>query len=120
MGVSNATINRELDVLRSAYCMARDRWEHPVRAIRWKDHRFPADEEERDCTLSLEEAREAIRLAATRSQDIADGIELTIYTGVRKNELATLTKASVNLPSGRPPSSPSARRGRAFASVRCF
>ena len=96
MPVSHATINRELDVLQSAYCMARDRWEHPVRAIRWRDHRFPASDPV-DNTLDVEEAREAVRLAATKNQDVADAIELTVYTGVRKNELQTLTRARVSL-----------------------
>jgi integrase len=96
MPVSHATINRELDVLQSAYCMARDRWEHPVRAIRWRDHRFPATDPVNN-TIDAEEAREAVRLAATKSQDVADAIELTVYTGVRKNELLTLTRARVSL-----------------------
>lgn len=100
MPVTRSTINRELDVLQSAYCMARDRWEHPVRAIRWRDHRFPADDR-REVTLTLGEASEAIRLAATKSRDVADAIEMTIYTGVRKNELETLTSARVDLPSRR-------------------
>jgi integrase len=96
MPVSHATINRELDVLQSAYCMARDRWEHPVRPIRWRDHRFPtADTTEN--TLSIAEAKEAVRLAATKSQDVADAIELAIYTGMRKNELQTIIPERVNL-----------------------
>jgi len=96
MGVARSTVNRELDVLQSAYSKARDSWEHPVRPINWGDHRFPADDRD-EVTLSLEEAREAIRLAATRNRDMADAIELTVYTGVRKNELGTLTKARVDL-----------------------
>jgi integrase len=96
MPVSHSTINRELDVLQSAYCMARDRWEHPVRPIRWRDHRFPASDP-REATLTVAEAKEAVRLAATKSRDMADAIELTIYTGMRKNELETLTKARVDL-----------------------
>ena len=96
MGVARSTVNRELDVLQSAYSKARDSWEHPVRPINWGDHRYPADDKD-EVTLSLEEAREAIRLAATRSRDMADAIELTVYTGVRKNELQTLTKARVDL-----------------------
>lgn len=96
MAVARSTVNRELDVLQSAYCKARDSWEHPVRAINWGDHRFPKDDKE-EATLNLEEAREAIRLAGTRSRDMADAIELTVYTGVRKNELQTLTKARVSL-----------------------
>lgn len=96
MPVSPATINRELDVLCSAYMMARDRWEHPVRPIRWKDHRFPASDH-REITLTVEEARRAIGLLAPRSRDMADAVELTIYTGVRKNELETLACGRVNL-----------------------
>ena len=96
MPVGRSTINRELDVLQAAYIKARDSWEHPVRAINWGDHRFPADDK-REITLSLDEARGAILLAKTRSRDVADAIELTVYTGVRKNELQTLTKARVNL-----------------------
>lgn len=96
MPVSHATINRELDVLCSAYMMARDRWEHPVRPIRWKDHRFPASDH-REITLTVEEGRRAVQLLAPRSRDMADAVELTIYTGMRKNELETLTCGRVDL-----------------------
>lgn len=96
MPVTKSTINRELDVLCSAYMMARDRWEHPVRAIRWKDHRFPAPDA-RDATLDIAEARQAVQLLATRSKDAADAVELTIYTGMRLNELQTLTCGRVDL-----------------------
>lgn len=94
--VTPATINRELDVLQAAYLKARDSWEHPVRPINWGDHRFPADDK-KAITLTLDEAREVIRLAATKSLDVADAIELAIYTGVRRNELQTITKARVDL-----------------------
>jgi integrase len=97
MPVSRATINRELDVLCSAYMMARDRWEHPVRPIRWRDHRFPAGGK-RKAVLTLEEARKAIELLAPRSRDMADAVELSIYTGMRKNELETLVVGRVDLP----------------------
>jgi integrase len=97
MPVSHATINRELDVLCSAYMMARDRWEHPVRPIRWRDHRFPASEA-KDATLNVDEAKRAIQFLAPRSRDMADAVELTVYTGIRKNELETLTWGRVNLP----------------------
>ena len=116
MPVSRATINRELDVLQSAYCMARDRWEHPVRAIRWRDHRFPPDDK-REATLNIAEAKEAIRLATTKSRDVADAIELTIYTGVRKNELQTLIPAASGSRSARCASWPRGRPGRAIASA---
>jgi integrase len=96
MAVTKATINRELDVLCSAYMMARDRWEHPVRPIRWKDHRFPPPDA-RDATLSIDEARQAVLLLATRSPDAADAVELTIYTGMPLNELETLTCGRVDL-----------------------
>ena len=96
MPVSHATINRELDVLCSAYMMARDRWEHPVRAIRWRDHRFPATGD-REVTLTITEAKRAVELLATRNRDMADAVELTIYTGMRKNELETLTCGRVDL-----------------------
>lgn len=96
MGVSDSTINRELDVLRAAYTMARDRWEHPVRPIRWKDHRRQIDTE-RTVTLTLDEARLGIELLAPLWPDTADCMELAIYTGARLNELETLTIGRVNL-----------------------
>jgi len=96
MDVSPATINRELDVLQSAYCKARDSWEHPVRAINWGDHRFPASQK-RKAVLTLEEARRAVALLAPRSRDMADAVELTIYTGMRKNELETIEAGRVDL-----------------------
>lgn len=96
MGVTTGTINRELDVLQSIYNMARDRWEHPVRPLRWRDHRFPPSDKQVE-PLTIEEAREAVRLAATRNEDVADGIELSIYTGMRQNELETLVPCRVDL-----------------------
>lgn len=96
MPVSHATINRELDVLCSAYMMARDRWEHPVRPIRWKDHRFPSSDA-RNATLVIDEAKRCIEFLTPRSLDMADAVELTVYTGVRKNELETLSWGRVNL-----------------------
>lgn len=98
-GVSASTINRELDVIRSAYLMARDRWEHPVRSIRWTDHRQPLDTH-RTITLSLEEASRAIELLAERWPDTADCMELAIYTGARLNELESLTWERTNLDAG--------------------
>ncbi len=96
MPVTPATINRELDVLCSAYMMARDRWEHPVRPIRWKDHRYPTPDD-RTVTLNVAEAKRAIEMLAPRSRDMADAVELTIYTGVRKNELETLSWGRIDL-----------------------
>jgi integrase len=94
--VSAATINRELDVLQAAYLKARDSWEHPVRPINWGDHRLEKPDK-KDRTLSVEEARQAVALARTRSVDLADAIELSFYTGMRQNELETLVAARVNL-----------------------
>jgi integrase len=94
--VSPATINRELDVLQAAYLKARDSWEHPVRPINWGDHRLRKPDK-KDRTLSVEEARQAVALARTRSVDLADAIELSFYTGMRQNELQTLVAARVNL-----------------------
>lgn len=96
MSVATATVNRELDVLHSAYRMARDLLEHPVRPIAWGRHRFPSSSP-RDETLTPDEARHAIELLAPRSRDIADALELAIYTGLRKNELATLIWGRVDL-----------------------
>jgi integrase len=67
-----------------------------VRPIRWRDHRLPKDE--RAPTIwTIEEARRALALLATRNRDVADAVELSIYTGMRRNELATLTPARINL-----------------------
>lgn len=98
-GVSPATINREIDVIRSAYLMARDRWEHPVRSIRWKDHRQVVDTQ-RTITISLEEAVRAIDLLAHRWPDTADCLEMAIYTGARLNELESLIWERTNLETG--------------------
>jgi integrase len=94
--ISYATINRELDVLQAAYTKARDSWEHPVRPINWGDHRLTLPERPKR-TLTFSEASEAVQLAATRSKDLADAIELSIYTGMRQNELETLTRERTNL-----------------------
>jgi integrase len=94
--ISYATVNRELDVLQAAYCKARDSWEHPVRPINWGDHRLPLPDKEKK-TLQFGEAVKAIQLARTKSRDMADAIELSVYTGMRQNELETLIPARVRL-----------------------
>jgi integrase len=94
--VSSATINRELDVLQAAYIKARDSWEHPVRPINWGDHRLEKPDK-KNRGMSVEEARHAVAIARTRSTDLADAIELSYYTGMRQNELETLTPKRVNL-----------------------
>jgi integrase len=83
-------------VLQSVHCMARDLWEHPVRPISRKKHRFPPSGKPRE-TLNVQEARTAIALLLTRSRDMADAVELAIYTGLRKNELATLVWGRIDL-----------------------
>jgi integrase len=94
--VSVGTINRELDVLQAAYCKARDSWEHPVRPINWGDHRLPLPDRQKK-TLTFHQALRAIELARTKSWDMADAIELSIYTGMRQNELETLIPTRVRL-----------------------
>src|SRR5262249_43772503 len=72
--VAPSTINRELDVLEAAYFRARDSWEHPVRPINWGSYRFPSDDKKQSI-LNVDEAREGIRLAKTKSPDAADAIQ---------------------------------------------
>ncbi len=94
--VSPATVNRELDVLEAAYMRARDLWEHPVRPIKWGQHRLEkADKKNR--AITPEKAREAVTLARPICTDLADAMELSFYTGMRKNELETLIPTRVNL-----------------------
>lgn len=94
--VSHETINRELDVLEAAYMRARDLWEHPVRPIKWGKHRLEkADRKNRAITPA--KVREAVELARPISADMADAMELSFYTGMRKNELKTLIPARANL-----------------------
>jgi integrase len=94
--VSPHTINRELDVLQAAYIRARDLWEHPVRPIKWGEHRLEKPERGNH-TLSAEETLKAVQLAKTKSRDMADAIELSYYTGVRQKELQTIIPARVSL-----------------------
>jgi integrase len=94
--VSPHTINRELDVLQAAYIRARDLWEHPVRPIKWGNHRLEKPERGNH-TLSAEETLKAVQLAKTKSRDMADAIELSYYTGVRQKELQTIIPARVSL-----------------------
>lgn len=71
--VAPSTINRELDVLAAAYFRARDSWEDPVLPINWGSYRFPSDDKKQSI-LNVDEAREGIRLAKTKSPDAADAI----------------------------------------------
>lgn len=94
--IAASTINRELDVLQAAYIKARDSWEHPVRPINWGQHRLET-EERGDHTLTAPEARRAVKLALTKSRDMADAIELSFYTGIRQNELKTIAPIRISL-----------------------
>lgn len=100
-GISNATINRELDVLSAAINHARYKWEweitNPVERMSLKEP------EGRLRWLSRAEADVLIREAEQepKSPHLADFIRLALNTGCRKNELLKLEWERVDLKENR-------------------
>lgn len=86
-GDSAVTINRCLETFRAMMNYAADRWEEPVRRISWRTMR-QKEPKAREVYLSPEDAR---RLAEILPEHIALAMAFTLYTGVRLNELETLT-----------------------------
>ena len=83
-GKKPATICRELDCLESAYHMARDSWEHPVKPIDWKKHRPHRPERQIEKHLGVSPALEVIQwLRDHRAEHIAQAVAWSIYTGIR-------------------------------------
>lgn len=80
-------INRCLGRLRATMNYAAVHWEEPVRIINWKAM-MQREKKERDVFLSPEEARRLFELLPSH---IAMAFAFSLYTGVRLNELETLT-----------------------------
>lgn len=97
-GKKPASICRELDCLESAYHMARDSWEHPVRPIAWKQHRPRKPDRQISNSLGLSPAQDiAAWLRANGAEHIAQAVAWSIYTGTRLAGTRTLTWEKVNL-----------------------
>ncbi len=100
-GISNATINRELDVLSAAINHARYKWEweiaNPIERMSLKEP------EGRLRWITRAEANSLIREGERdpKSPHLADFIRLALNTGCRKNELLTLEWDRVDLKANR-------------------
>lgn len=100
-GVSNSTINRELDILSAAINYARKRWEwdipNPVSGMSLREP------EGRVRYISRAEADLLIREAEIdpKSMHLADFIRLALNTGCRKSEMLTLSWDRVDLKQNR-------------------
>ena len=91
--LSNASVNRELTLLRAVLNMARDRWGFEVAAIDWKAQwlREPAI---REVYLTPEQAQRVIAAAAPH---LRPAIELSLLTGLRLSNVFGLDWIQVDL-----------------------
>lgn len=86
-GAGPATINRCLETCRAVMNYAALRWEAPIRVINWRQFR-QKEARIREVYLSPDEAR---RLMELLPEHIAAAFAFSLYTGMRLNELETLT-----------------------------
>ena len=92
--VSDATVNREMTILRAVLNMARDRWGLEVAKLAWPAHRLrePAG---RTRYLSADEAE---RLIAAAAPHLKPAIALSLHTGIRLANCVGLDWAMVDMP----------------------
>jgi integrase len=95
-GDGAVTINRCLETLRAMMNYAAMRWEEPVKVIAWKTFR-QKEARVREVYLSPDEAR---RLMTLLPQHIALAFAFTLYTGMRLNEMETLTWGRIDIDRG--------------------
>lgn len=89
--VSNATVNRDTELLRRVYRRAVDAWKFPVAMPDWQSHLLPeADERERELTVEEQES-----LLAALRKDFWPLIEFALLTGIRLSNLIRLTWSDV-------------------------
>lgn len=94
-----ATVNRYIDVLRSALRVGRKRWKtrrNQFNHIEWSDFR-QREPKERVIFLSPEEIGDILKFLSKRAPHIAEAVAWSIYTGCRLNETATLTWDRIDL-----------------------
>ena len=92
-GVSNSSVNRELQTLRAAMTFARDRYKQAVPAIMWKGL-FLKEPPGRTRFLSPVEFR---ALSDACDDELRTIVLIAVATGLRKDNIETLTWEQVNL-----------------------
>ncbi len=91
--VSNATVNRDVQLLRRVYRRAGDAWKFPVVMPDWKAHLLPEPvDRERELTEVEQDA-----LAASIRPDFWPLVEFALLTGIRLSNLIRLTWADVKV-----------------------
>lgn len=91
--VTNATVNRELGLLRTVMTRARDQWKVEVGGVSWKLHRLP-EADHRTRYLSVEEAD---RLVAVAPDHLRPAIVTALFTGLRLANVMALDWSDVDL-----------------------
>lgn len=91
--VSNATVNRELTILRAMLHYARDSWDQPIPKINWRSHWRP-EPPPRDRFLSQEEYANLLAVAHPELRPI---IIFAVGTGLRRENVLRLDWADVDL-----------------------
>ncbi len=92
--VSNATVNREVELLKRVRNHVEPRYRVPT--FDWKRHRLP-EPKERVRWASPEEERRLLDAALAEDVDLADVIEFAILSGARRNAVVTLLWSKVDL-----------------------
>lgn len=92
-GVSNSSVNRELQTLRAAMTFARDRYKQRVPAIQWKGL-FLKEPPGRTRFLS---PAEYAALVASCDAELRTIVLIAVATGLRRDNIESLTWEQVNL-----------------------
>ncbi len=92
-GMGKVSRNRALSVLRAAHSMAGRRWGCPIQLIDWRAFRIREPKER----VRWATRDEAFALIANLPSHIGLIVEWSLYTGLRKRETLTLSKAAVSL-----------------------
>ena len=96
-GVSNSSVNRELQTLRAALTFAKDRYKQQVPAIEWKGL-FLKEPPGRTRFLSPAEFR---ALSDACDDELRTIVLIAVATGLRKDNIETLTWERINLDQSR-------------------
>lgn len=91
--VTDTTINRELETLRKIINVARDKWEHPITHINFRQHML-REPEARTRWITHQQADKLIAAAADH---LKAPIRFALLTGVRRSNITGLRWKDVNL-----------------------
>jgi len=90
MGAGPAGVNRTVSTLKTMMNWAAKRWEEPVRAIAWTDHK-QKEPKERVRWITPEEAQRLLNRLEETAPHIASVVTFLLLTGLRRDEAFSAT-----------------------------